>query len=71
VQSRKFDGVRVLGPAAAPNSRLKRIYRYHLVLKSHRRDVLQGALREMLAMVDREEIPRRSVVVDVDPMHLM
>jgi primosomal protein N' (replication factor Y) len=71
VQSRKFDGVRVLGPAAAPNSRLKRIYRYHLVLKSDRRDVLQAALRELLAMVDREEIPRRSVVVDVDPMHLM
>ncbi len=71
VQSRKFDGVRVLGPAAAPSSRLKRIYRYHLVLKSDRRDVLQAALREMLAMVDREEIPRRSVVVDVDPMHLM
>jgi primosomal protein N' (replication factor Y) len=71
VQQRKFEGVRVLGPAAAPNSRLKRIYRYHLVLKSDRRDVLGAALREMLAMVDREEIPRRSVVVDVDPMHLM
>jgi len=71
MQARKFDGVRVLGPAAAPNSRLKRIYRYHLVLKSDRRDVLQAALRELLAMVDREEIPRRSVVVDVDPMHLM
>jgi primosomal protein N' (replication factor Y) len=71
MQSRKFDGLRVLGPAAAPNSRLKRIYRYHLVLKSERRDVLQATLRELLAMVDREEIPRRSVVVDVDPMHLM
>jgi primosomal protein N' (replication factor Y) len=71
LQQRKLDGVRVLGPAAAPNSRLKRIYRYHLVLKADRRDVLGAALREMLAVVDREEIPRRSVVVDVDPMHLM
>ncbi len=71
LQARKLEGVRVLGPAAAPNSRLKRIYRYHLVLKSDRRDVLGAALREMLAVVDREEIPRRSVVVDVDPMHLM
>ena len=71
VQQRKFEGVRVLGPAAAPNSRLKRIYRYHLVLKSERRDVLGAALREMLAVVEREEIPRRAVVVDVDPMHLM
>jgi len=71
LQQRKLEGVRVLGPAAAPNSRLKRIYRYHLVLKADRRDVLGAALREMLAVVDREEIPRRSVVVDVDPMHLM
>ena len=71
LQQRKMDGVRVLGPAAAPNSRLKRIYRYHLVLKADRRDVLGAALREMLGVVDREEIPRRSVVVDVDPIHLM
>ena len=71
LQQRKLDGVRVLGPAAAPNSRLKRIYRYHLVLKADRRDVLGAALREMLAVVDREEIPRRAVLVDVDPMHLM
>ena len=71
LQQRKLEGVRVLGPAAAPNSRLKRIYRYHLVLKADRRDVLGAALRELLAVVDREEIPRRAVVVDVDPMHLM
>ena len=71
LQQRKLEGVRVLGPAAAPNSRLKRIYRYHLVLKADRRDVLGAALREMQGVVDREEIPRRSVVVDVDPIHLM
>jgi primosomal protein N' (replication factor Y) len=71
LQQRKLEGVRVLGPAAAPNSRLKRIYRYHLVLKSDRRDVMGAALRELVAVVDREEIPRRSVIVDVDPMHLM
>jgi primosomal protein N' (replication factor Y) len=71
VQQRQLEGVRALGPAAAPNSRLKRIYRYHLVLKADRRDVLASALREMLVAVDREEIPRRAVIVDVDPMHLM
>lgn len=69
--SRKLNGVRVLGPAAAPLSRLKRIYRFHFVLKADRRDVLGSALREMLTIVEREEIPRRSVVVDVDAIHLM
>jgi primosomal protein N' (replication factor Y) len=41
------------------------------VLKSDRRDTLGRALREMLAWLDHEEIPRRAVIVDVDPMHLM
>ncbi len=71
IAARKLEGVRVLGPAVAPNARLKRIYRYHLVLKSERRDVLGRALRELLAFIDGEEIPRRSVLIDVDPMHLM
>jgi len=69
--TRKPEGVRVLGPAAAPISRLKRIYRYHFLLKAERRDVLGGVLRELLAFVEREEISRRAVVVDVDAMHLM
>ena len=70
-EARKLVGVKVLGPAAAPLSRLKRIYRYHFVLKAERRDVLGGALREMLAVVEREGIPRGGVVVDVDAVHLM
>jgi primosomal protein N' (replication factor Y) len=71
VQQRAPEGVRVLGPAVAPNSRLKRIYRYHMVLKADRRDTLSRALRALLAQLDREEIPRRNVVIDVDPVHLM
>ena len=71
MEQRKPDGVRVLGPAPAPISRLKRGYRYHFLLKAERRDVLGGLLREMLAFVEREEISRRAVVVDVDAMQLM
>jgi len=71
IEGRRFEGVRVLGPAAAPLSRLKRIYRYHFVLKAERRDVLGAALKEMLGVVDREGIPRGGVVVDVDAVHLM
>jgi primosomal protein N' (replication factor Y) len=70
-QRRSPEGVRVLGPAAAPNARLKRIYRYHLVLKADRRDVLGRALREMLRAMEAEGVPLRAVAVDVDPMHLM
>ncbi len=69
--SSRPQGVRVLGPAAAPISRLKRIYRYHFVLRAERRDVLRACLKGMLAHAETQEIPRRAVVVDVDALHLM
>ena len=52
-------------------ARLKRIYRYHLLLRAERRDRLSGLLREMLSALDAMGVSRRSVVVDVDAMHLM
>jgi len=64
-------GVRVLGPAAAPITRLKRIYRFHLLLKAERRQEMGEALRAMLAFADRREIPRRNLIVDVDAVNLM
>ena len=45
----RHEGVRVLGPAAAPIMRLKRDYRYHFVLKSPSREKLNTTLRAMLA----------------------
>jgi primosomal protein N' (replication factor Y) len=63
--------VRVLGPAAAPISRLKRIYRYHFVLKGENRKALGEALRGMLRFAAGREIPRRNLMVDVDALHLM
>lgn len=63
--------IRMLGPAAAPVSRLKRIYRYHLLLKGEQRNRLQAGLRAMLAYADTQAIPRRALVVDVDPISLM
>ena len=65
------DKVRVLGPAPAPISRLKRIYRFHFVLKAERRDTLGRTLRALLAHADTIPIPRRSLLLDIDPVHLM
>jgi primosomal protein N' (replication factor Y) len=63
--------VRVLGPAAAPIVRLKRIYRFHFVLKAERRQALGAALRAMLVYAETQGIARRNLVVDVDAVHLM
>jgi primosomal protein N' (replication factor Y) len=65
------DKLRVLGPAAAPIARLKRIYRFHFVLKAERRDALNRALRQLLAYAEAQAIPRRNLILDVDAVHLM
>jgi primosomal protein N' (replication factor Y) len=67
----RHEGVRVLGPAAAPILRLKRDYRYHFVLKSPSREKLNATLRAMLAYAAAQKIPRTQVIVDVDALWLM
>jgi primosomal protein N' (replication factor Y) len=70
-QKARLDKVRVLGPAAAPIVKLKRIYRFHFVLKAERRQSLGETLRAMLAFAEAQGIARRNLVVDVDAVHLM
>jgi primosomal protein N' (replication factor Y) len=70
-EQHRHEGVRVLGPAAAPITRLKRDYRYHFVLKSPSREKLNTTLRAMLAYAATRKIPRTQVIVDVDALWLM
>jgi primosomal protein N' (replication factor Y) len=65
------EGVRVLGPSAAPIMRLKRDYRYHFILKAASREKLNASLRKMLGFADGEKIPRTNVIVDVDALSLL
>jgi primosomal protein N' (replication factor Y) len=67
----RHEGVRVLGPAAAPIERLKRDYRYHFILKSPSRQKLNALLKAMLAQAEKEKIPRTNLIVDVDALWLM
>ena len=64
-------GVRVMGPATAPISKLKRIYRFHFILKAERRAALGEAIRGMLAFAAEAGVPRRNLVVDVDALSWM
>jgi primosomal protein N' (replication factor Y) (superfamily II helicase) len=70
-QNTQFDGVRILGPATAPISRLKRIYRFHFVIKAEKRTALARTLRAALLQAESLDIPRRNLVVDVDAVNLM
>ena len=63
--------MRVLGPSVAPILRLKRDYRYHFIVKGSSREKLNATLRNMLAFMAREKIPRNNVIVDVDALSLL
>ena len=65
------EQIRVLGPASAPIVRIKRIYRFHILLKATQRQVLGRALRAGLAQAEALGIPRRNIIVDVDAVNLM
>jgi primosomal protein N' (replication factor Y) len=69
--STPLDNVRVLGPATAPLSKVKRTYRFHLVVKAETRQALNKALRGALAHAEASCIPRRNLIVDVDAVSLM
>ena len=62
--------VKILGPAAAPLSRLRREYRFQFVLKSPQRSALSRALSGCLDFCASKEIPETAVIVDVDPTSL-
>ena len=71
VKNQNGGAVRVLGPCTAPIARIKGVYRFHLILKAASRKALNATLRGLMAHAEKAEIPRRNVVVDVDPQRLM
>jgi primosomal protein N' (replication factor Y) len=66
-------GVRVLGPAPQPLSRLKGKHRWHLALRSPRYVALRAACEETLSIWDRvrREIRGVRLTLDVDPIDLL
>ncbi len=69
-ESTRHDEVRVMGPASAAIVRLKTEYRYHFLLKSPSRQLMNTLLRSMLQHAAAQKIPSNNVVVDVDALSL-
>lgn len=68
---REEQGLKVLGPAAAPLARLRREYRFQFLLKSPRRALLASVLAACLDFCEQKQIPESAVLLDVDPISLM
>ena len=71
LRAHSVEGVRILGPCAAPIARVKETWRFHLVVKAAGRSALNGLLRALVRNLEALEIPRRNMIVDIDPQRLM
>lgn len=66
----KNEQVKVLGPAAAVISKLRRDFRFQILLKSSNRSQLGRILEGCLRFCEEKRIPETAMIVDVDPMNL-
>ena len=64
------QGMKVLGPAAAPLSRLRQEFRFQFLLKTPKRSILGSALAACVQYCEAHKIPETAVIVDVDPTSL-
>ncbi|MEW5807041.1 MAG: primosomal protein N' [Acidobacteriota bacterium] len=64
------DGkVIVLGPAVAPLSKIKKRYRFQIILKAKSRREIGNTLNRFLEA--GKDLPLRNIIIDVDPISLM
>ena len=65
------EGIKVLGPAEAPVARLKREFRYQLLIKAASRQRLNETLGRIRRHALDVKWPATALVVDVDPLTLL
>jgi primosomal protein N' (replication factor Y) len=65
------EELRVLGPAPAPIERIKRRYRWQVLVKSRERTTLRSALTKMRSEIGPyAERQRVSLAIDIDPVRM-
>jgi primosomal protein N' (replication factor Y) len=62
------ETIRVLGPAPAPIERIKKRYRWQVLVKSRRRDELRAALMAITSYRSQDGL---RVSVDIDPVNML
>jgi primosomal protein N' (replication factor Y) len=65
------EGMKVLGPAEAPVPRLKKEFRYQLLIKSNSRKLLNDTLQRLRRHAQEHKWNATALVIDVDPVTLM
>ena len=62
------EGIRLLGPSAAPVARLKTDYRFQFIIKAKNRRALGGFIKQARDFAEGDTWPATALVVDVDPL---
>jgi primosomal protein N' (replication factor Y) len=66
----QYEQVEILGPAEAPLSKLRGVFRFHLLLKAPNNGVVNPFCRQLLG--DQEWVPNGiKILIDIDPMSLL
>ncbi len=65
------EGIKALGPAEAPVARIKKEYRYQLLLKATSRSRLNELLATIQTYAAAQRWPSTALVIDVDPVSLL
>jgi len=64
-------GIKILGPSSAPLAKVQGWYRIQFLVKSNSRARLNAILRLLADNCEKQRLPRRAVVIDVDPLSVM
>lgn len=70
-QASRDSALRVLGPAPAPLPRLRREYRFQVLIKAKNRKSAREALDYAMDRLEANRIAAWSITVEVDPINLM
>ncbi len=65
------EGIKVMGPAAAPVPRLKAEYRFQFLIKATSRKTLNHLLRKAQEFARAQKWNATALVIDVDPLSLL
>lgn len=65
------DKIKIMGPAEAPVTRLKKEYRYQFLIKAASRVALNELLRRAQSFARENKWSATALVIDVDPLTLL
>jgi primosomal protein N' (replication factor Y) len=65
------EGLKILGPTPAPLAKLEGRFRIQFLIKCTSRARLSSILQRLVDYTDRQGIPQRSLMIDMDPANIM